>query len=257
MAGMVPHTSPPASVDQSFRHSPIVELRRYTLHPGRRDDLITLFDAHFVESQEACGMKIIGQFRDIEEPDAFVWLRGFDSMEPRHKALTDFYDGPVWAAHRDAANATMIDSDDVLLLHPVGDSGGFTLPNVRPVPDSTDHSPAIIQALTYPLRSPAEDGFLAFYDERIAPILRASGDKPVAAFASEHGENTFTRLPVRVGENVLVVFSRFEDAAACSAHNSALASAPEWIVVQQWLTDNLSAPPTTARLLPTVRSLLR
>jgi hypothetical protein len=29
--------------------SPIVELRQYTLHPHRRDDLIDLFDAHFVE----------------------------------------------------------------------------------------------------------------------------------------------------------------------------------------------------------------
>ena len=41
-------------------HSPIVELRHYTLHPGRRDDLISLFDTYFVEGQESCGMKIIG-----------------------------------------------------------------------------------------------------------------------------------------------------------------------------------------------------
>ena len=32
--------------------------------------------------------------------------------------LAAFYDGPVWRAHRDEANATMIDSDDVLLLRP-------------------------------------------------------------------------------------------------------------------------------------------
>ena len=30
--------------------SPIVELRRYTLHPGRRDTLIELFDREFVET---------------------------------------------------------------------------------------------------------------------------------------------------------------------------------------------------------------
>src|SRR5437016_8439463 len=42
---------------------PIVELRQYTLHPGQRDVLIDLFDREFVESQEALGMKVIGQFR--------------------------------------------------------------------------------------------------------------------------------------------------------------------------------------------------
>src|SRR5258708_2755078 len=56
---------------------PIVELRQYTLHPGKRDVLIDLFDREFVESQEALGIKVIGQFRDVGNPNRFVWLRGF------------------------------------------------------------------------------------------------------------------------------------------------------------------------------------
>ncbi len=64
---------------------PIVELRQYTLHPGRRDALIDLFDREFVESQEALGMKIIGQFRDLDNPNRFVWLRGFRDMPSRAK----------------------------------------------------------------------------------------------------------------------------------------------------------------------------
>ena len=59
---------------------PIIELRQYTLHPGKRDVLIDLFDREFVESQEALGMKIIGQFRDLDNPNRFVWLRGFRDM---------------------------------------------------------------------------------------------------------------------------------------------------------------------------------
>src|SRR5262249_21434026 len=97
---------------------PIVELRQYTLHPGRRDALVALFEAEFVESQEACGMTIIGTFRDLDDPDRFVWLRGFSDMETRAAALAAFYGGPVWKAHREAANATMVDSDNVLLLRP-------------------------------------------------------------------------------------------------------------------------------------------
>src|SRR5215203_6505977 len=104
---------------------PIVELRQYTLHPGKRDVLIELFDREFVETQEAVGMSIIGQFRDLDDPDRFVWLRGFDDMPRRAQALGCFYGGPVWKAHKDQANATMIDSDDVLLLRPVGARSGF------------------------------------------------------------------------------------------------------------------------------------
>jgi hypothetical protein len=98
--------------------SPVVELRQYTLHPGGRDALIEVFDNHLVEPQEETGMKVIGQFRDLERDDRFVWLRGFNDMEARRASLEAFYGGPVWAEHKDAANATMISSDDVLLLAP-------------------------------------------------------------------------------------------------------------------------------------------
>jgi len=64
------------------------------------------------------GMKVIGTFREPSEPDRFTWLRGFNDMEARAKGLNDFYFGPVWKAHRDAANACIADSDDVLLLRP-------------------------------------------------------------------------------------------------------------------------------------------
>jgi hypothetical protein len=96
---------------------PVVELRQYTLNPGMRDVLIELFEREFVESQEATGeIVIIGQFRDVDKPDRFVWLRGFADMPNRARALQEFYGGPIWKANREAANATMIDSDNVLLL---------------------------------------------------------------------------------------------------------------------------------------------
>lgn len=47
----------------------VVELRQYTLLPGRRDELIDVFDRELVETQEACGMTVLGQFRDEDRPD--------------------------------------------------------------------------------------------------------------------------------------------------------------------------------------------
>lgn len=52
---------------------PVVELRQYTLNPGERQTLITLFESEFVESQEAVGIRVIAHFRDIDRPDVFTW----------------------------------------------------------------------------------------------------------------------------------------------------------------------------------------
>ena len=87
---------------------PIVELRQYTLHAHRRDVLIDLFEREFIESQEALGISVIGQFHDRDDPNRFVWLRGFPGMAARGEALAAFYGGTIWQAHREAANATML-----------------------------------------------------------------------------------------------------------------------------------------------------
>lgn len=246
-----------ASSDQIIsRYSPIIELRRYRLHPNKFEDLIDIFDTHFLEGQEQYGMKIIGQFRDMDDPDAFVWFRGFEDMQARHQALTGFYDGPVWGEHRSAANATMIDSDNVLLLHPAGRNLDFELPTTRNANllISTDTQ---FQITTFNLKAPAEDGFLDFYERVIAPILDSAGDNRISLLASEHGENSFTRLPVRLEENVLVSVSRFESAAAQAGFAIKLASSEAFAGVQEKLSPWLVAPTVIARLEPTDRSLLR
>lgn len=45
------------SLEQTRLCCPVVELRQYTLHPGKRDVLIDLFDREFIEPQEALGIK--------------------------------------------------------------------------------------------------------------------------------------------------------------------------------------------------------
>jgi hypothetical protein len=124
---------------------PIVELRQYTLHPGKRNILIELFEREFIETQEAAGMTLIGQFRDLDDPDRFVWLRGFADMPSRALALAAFYGGPAWQTHRDVANATMIDSDNVLLLRPLDVPAGFISdPGNRPSPGSHDRDEELV-----------------------------------------------------------------------------------------------------------------
>jgi hypothetical protein len=121
--------------------TPVVELRRYQLHPGARETLIELFDREFVEPQEAIGIKVIGQFRSLGDPNCFVLLREFADMPTRARALASFYEGPVWARYGAEANAGIVESDDVLLLHPAWPGSGFTLAAERPPPAATTIAP--------------------------------------------------------------------------------------------------------------------
>lgn len=126
-----------------------MELRQYTLHPGKREVLIELFDREFIESQEELGIEVVGQFRDLDDPNRFVWLRGFRDMPSRARALEDFYGGPVWKEHRQAANATMIDSDNVLLPRLAHPGSGFFIRNERPRLSAKENAKGLIVASIY------------------------------------------------------------------------------------------------------------
>jgi NIPSNAP len=228
----------------------VFELRQYTLRPGQRERLVELFEREFVESQEALGIGLPGQFRDLDDADRFVWLRSFADMEARAAALAAFYDGPVWRAHREAANATMLDSDDVLLLRP---THGFA-PDGQARPAAGARPPAGLLTATVCALPPGDAAALARnFDTQVRPALERLGTPVLAQFLTEPACNTFPRLPVREGECVFVWFAAFGDAAAQARHQALTAADP---AVSAWI-HRLDAVPEILRLAPTPRSLLR
>jgi hypothetical protein len=238
----------------------IIELRQYTLRPGQRDLLIDLFDREFVESQEALGMRVVGQFRDEDDPDRFVWLRGFPTMRARREALTAFYvEGEAWRRHGPAANATMVDSSNALLLRPASPDSGFPEPETpRPPADATTVPGSRVMATIYAVDEQADDDFSRFFDDRVAPLMAETGAPPLARLRTEHAENTFPRLPVREGENLFIWFASFADSDRRREHVERLERSQEWREkVLPELTARLSAPPQHLRLAPTARSQLR
>lgn len=253
-ADAAPATAAPGGADTQA----VVELRQYTLHPGQRDALIELFESEFVETQEACGVRVLAQFRDLDDPDRFVWLRSFSDMASRKAALESFYGGPVWQAHRTAANATMIDSDNVLLLRPLDAASRFDLAGrVRarrgPSADDTAADDAgLIVATIYPLREPASAAVSARLRQHLEPHWDEAGARPMASFVTESAENTFPKLPVRRDETVLVTFVAFADE---TAHRRFVASVAR--DGDAALQPYLARAPETLRLRPTRRSLLR
>lgn len=228
----------------------VLELRQYTLRPGRRDDLIELFDREFVESQEALGMQIVGQFRDVDRPERFVWLRGYADLAVRREALPAFYSGPVWRAHSEAANATMVAVDDVLLLRPTA-SGAFPDLRDRPAIGATGAGHGFVTATIHPLRTGASAAADAAFTKWNPPAPDLVGDRPariVGSFVTDPSENSFPALPVREDDTVLVWFA---------AHPAGLADLePVARQVTEALGELQVGDPEIVRLAPTARSRL-
>lgn len=212
----------------------IIELRQYTLRPGQRDTLIELFEREFIETQEAVGARVIGTFRDLDDPDRFVWLRGFADMRVRAEALAAFYGGPTWQQHREAANATMIDSANVLLLRPTAGSPALV---------AASGPRGLVIAGIWLLAGPPDDELIGGLESGLRDALAEAGAHLLATLVTESAPNDFPRLPVREGVSVLAGLVRFDSVAAFERN--------------RYRFDHLArlTPPEVLRLVSTRRSL--
>ena len=239
----------PLLAKASGRRCEVIELRQYTLHARRRDDLISLFDREFIGPQEALGIRVIGQFRDRDDPDRFVWLRGFDTMRARGIALPAFYHGPVWQAHRNEANATMLDSDNVMLLRP--SVGTFEQP------DSDRRGRGTILVGIHYLGDVDAAKFAGFFGSGMQPIIEAAGAKVIGCFHSYPGDNNFPQLPIREKEPAFVWLAQLADEPSMTALFERLRSLTGWRdTAPAECLPALMRKPELLRLAPTQGSLL-
>jgi hypothetical protein len=240
----------------------IVELRQYMLHPQRFDAFARLFEDDFVDPLEAAGMTVIGQFRDLDDPNRFVWLRGFRDMAARAESLEAFYGGPVWKARRDEANANFTDTDNVLLLRPAMDNGGVDLGGLvraatgaRGARASEDRG--LVVVTVYSLDTASAHAFPAFFEQQLRPALAHGGVVVAAAFQTETSPNNFPRLPVREGERVFVWIARFTNRQRGDAALRDLTQSARWKEQVMPELERRAKATQVLRLAATPRSLLR
>jgi len=230
----------------------VIELRQYTLRGGRRDTLIALFEEDFQQPLNDAGAHVIGTFRDLDDPDRFVWLRGFRDMDSRAQALAKFYDGALWKSKSKAANATMVDSDNVLLLKPVSLNDGFHAAT------GNAGKAEIIGATIYYLGSVDAQAFVAFFDRSMRPRLEGLGVKSIASLVTEEAPNNFPRLPVREHDRVFTWFARWPNLDAERAFISRFAALSGWRdEAPEAVLPALMRKPERLRLAPCSKSELR
>jgi hypothetical protein len=240
-----------------LEHCAVIELRDYLMQPNQRDVLIALFEREFIETQEALGMRVMAHFRDLDRPDRYVWLRGFADMPARQRGLEGFYGGATWQAHRNAANATMIDSDDVRLLRYARPTWALASPAApRPHRDADVAAPRSVFVLfVATLQAPADDTLKRTFERDALPLLHECGLMPGAVFETEPAPNNYPRLPVRTDAPVFAWLSRTPSVAAADASLARLDASPRWhgAVLPRLRTASLQR----MRLQPAVRSWLR
>ena len=93
----------------------IVEVRSYRIKPGHREEFIEFFEKRSVPALRSHGMKVLGPLLDLENPNKFVWLRSFPSLDERDRMKNAFYEGELWKNELESIAMPLIESYDVIL----------------------------------------------------------------------------------------------------------------------------------------------
>ena len=232
----------PPTVPHDFR---VFEFRRYTVAAGTRERFATYFDAYFPEAFEQVGAIAVGQFLERKNPNGFTWLRGFHSLEERAAADAAFYYGPLWHEHAKTANDLLLDSDNVLLLEPLGSERQPTiLPTVDPVIEPNG-AHGIVVAQIFTVVAGQVGAFARAAESTFARYRSIAGVREAAVLVTLDVKNNFPQLPIRTDGPYLVWLGVVKDEttldnelqpvadrnAAVLSATGFLRSAPEWDVM--------------------------
>jgi hypothetical protein len=253
LATAIPAYSDDTAITMPTSQYTVIELRRYIIKEGRREDFARYFDTLFPEAFQQLGALALGQFTEPEVPEKFTWLRAFRDMDARAVANSAFYYGPVWKEHRQQLNDLMVDSDDVLLLHPLDPSHGVpVLPAVDPVREPHG-ARGVVVAQLFPVQPHGVQPFA----QGAMPVFAAyrdAGAVDAGVLATLDVPNNFPQLPVRT-DGPFVVWLGIFDSLDTVNHRFRPRAAQ---AASQFAHDGLlRGQPTLLILAPTPRSRLR
>jgi hypothetical protein len=96
--------------------SKIVEMRTYKTKPGRRAEFLQIFRTKSVPAHREIGMKILGPFLSVEDPDTLFFMRGFPDLPSREPMKAKFYEGELWKRELENVLMPMLDKYEVLVV---------------------------------------------------------------------------------------------------------------------------------------------
>ncbi len=233
----------------------VIELRSYPMKPLGRDSFIDNFEAHYLEEIERFGAVVMGQFRVLNDPDRFVWFRGFPDLATREPSLRAFYAGEVWKRHGPISMALFLRPLTVRVLRPLAGgnlTAGMTLKSTLSAFASGNCSVETGVVVV--------DIFRAAHGhrrDRLADLLRTS------LLASEHEDSELRGILVAEERtdaweeevvrdpHEVVLVTAHRDRGTAKRHAETVAA------LSRQAGGDLTGPPTSMQLLPTMRSAMR
>jgi hypothetical protein len=100
----------------------IIEMRTYKTKPGMRSRFLEIFRTKSVPAHQEIGMKILGPFLSVEDPDTFFFMRGFPDMASREPMKAKFYEGELWKRELENLLMPMLEKYEVAVVE---DPGGL------------------------------------------------------------------------------------------------------------------------------------
>jgi hypothetical protein len=103
----------------------IVEMRTYRLKPGRREEFLSVFLDRSLPAHQRIGMKILGPFLSVEDPDVFFFMRGFPDLASREPMKAQFYEGALWKQELEHVLLPLIEKYEVVVVDAPGGLGDW------------------------------------------------------------------------------------------------------------------------------------
>ena len=94
----------------------IVEVRTMRVKPGKRAEFLEIFHTRSMPAQAAVGIKMLRPFLSVEDPDVFVFIRGFPDLAARDTMKEQFYEGPVWKGELEALLLPLLERWEVAVI---------------------------------------------------------------------------------------------------------------------------------------------
>ena len=94
----------------------IIEMRTYKTKPGKRSQFLEIFRSKSIPAHTEIGMKILGPFLSIEDPDTFFFMRGFPDVASREPMKAKFYEGELWKRALENILMPMLDKYEVVVV---------------------------------------------------------------------------------------------------------------------------------------------
>jgi hypothetical protein len=97
----------------------IIEMRTYKTKPGKRAEFLEIFYSKSIPAHNEIGMKILGPFLSMEDPDVFFFMRGFPDLVSREPMKAKFYEGELWKKELEQVLMRMLEKYEVVLVDDV------------------------------------------------------------------------------------------------------------------------------------------